>query len=71
MPQADVLKTPDVTERHVLTRGTFNSVVGPQLDAGAPLAEWMNAFLFSTFAKMESLTPNVSGDDVGLALHDP
>ncbi|EON61302.1 hypothetical protein W97_00515 [Coniosporium apollinis CBS 100218] len=61
----------DITERHVLTRGTFNSIVGPQLDAGSPLAEWMTAFLGSTFAKMESLTPGVSGDVVGLALHDP
>lgn len=68
---SDIHVREDITERHVLTRGTFNSIVGPQLDAGSPLAEWMTAFLGSTFAKMESLTPGVSGDVVGLALHDP
>ncbi|KAK4560508.1 hypothetical protein LTR86_005705 [Recurvomyces mirabilis] len=61
----------DITERHLLTRGKFREVIGPLLEAKSPLAEWVSAFLNSTFNKVESLQNNVSGDAVPLQLHDP
>lgn len=61
----------DITEPHTLTRGAFKAAVQPLLDAGSPLAEWTDAFLSSTFAKIESLTNGITGDEVSLALHDP
>ena len=61
----------DITERHRLTRGNFRTMIEPMLEAKSPLAEWMSAFMTSTFAKMESLQSNISGDAVPLQLHDP
>ena len=62
----------DITERHLLTRGAFNAHIFPLLDAGSPLARWMEAFMSSTFAKVASLHPEeATGDAVGLQLHDP
>lgn len=61
----------DITERHILTRGEFNQVLGPKLAAESPLADWVNAFMSSTFHKVESLHPELTGDAVGLQLHDP
>ena len=61
----------DITERHMLTRGEFNASLEPQLAAKSPLAEWASAFMDATFEKVESLHPEVSGDAVGLQLHDP
>ncbi|KAK5115993.1 hypothetical protein LTR62_000449 [Meristemomyces frigidus] len=61
----------DITERHLLTRGEFTKAVDPLLKAHSPLAEWVSAFLTSTFNKVESLQQNVSGDAVPLQLHDP
>ncbi|KAL1306963.1 hypothetical protein AAFC00_005600 [Neodothiora populina] len=61
----------DITHLHVIRRGQFQATIAPLLDAGSPLAEWASAFLSSTFAKVESLQEGVSGDAVGLELHDP
>ncbi|KAK5171566.1 putative nucleoside hydrolase [Cryomyces antarcticus] len=61
----------DITTSHLLTRGQFRETVAPLLDAGSPLAEWVAAFLSSTFGKIESLSARAAGDRVGLALHDP
>lgn len=61
----------DITSPHLLTRGEYNAHIQPLLEAGSPLAEWTNAWLGATFAKVESLQTNVSGDAVGLELHDP
>ena len=61
----------DITERHELTRGDFNKVTKPRIDDGSPLAQWTAAFMEPTFKKIESLQPDVSGDSVSLALHDP
>ncbi|GAB7348485.1 hypothetical protein MBLNU459_g6893t2 [Dothideomycetes sp. NU459] len=61
----------DITTPHKITRGQFKSTVRPLIEAGSPLAEWASAFLDSTFAKIESLTEGISGDTVGLELHDP
>lgn len=61
----------DITEKHLLMRGEFRKVIEPQLVAKSPLAEWTSAFLNSTFDKIESLQQDVSGDAVGLQLHDP
>ncbi|GAB7366045.1 hypothetical protein MBLNU230_g7614t1 [Neophaeotheca triangularis] len=61
----------DITSPHVLTRGEYNTTMQPLLAAGSPLAEWTHAWLSATFAKVETLQTNVSGDAVGLELHDP
>ncbi|KAF7187296.1 Uncharacterized protein HII31_11384 [Pseudocercospora fuligena] len=61
----------DITEQHILSRGTFRKFIEPQVAAGSPLADWAAAFLTSTFRKVESLQENLSGDAVGLQLHDP
>lgn len=60
----------DVTNYHLLSRGQFNTFTKPLLDSKSPLAEWISAFLNSTFNKVETLV-DVSGDAVGLQLHDP
>ncbi len=61
----------DITEKHIFTRGQFNAAIQPQLDAKSPLAIWAAAFMEATFQKVESLHPEVTGDAVSLALHDP
>ena len=61
----------DITEKHVLTRGEFGASLQPQLAAKSPLAEWVSAFMNATFERVESLHPEVSGDAVGVQLHDP
>lgn len=61
----------DITERHELSRGLFRTISEPLISAGSPLAEWATAFLTSTFNKVESLQQDLSGDAVGLHLHDP
>jgi inosine-uridine nucleoside N-ribohydrolase len=61
----------DITEKHVLTRCDFEASLQPQLAVKSPLAEWVSAFMNATFEKVESLHPEVSGDAVGLQLHDP
>lgn len=61
----------DITNLHVITRGQFRSTIRLSIEAGSPLGEWASAFLNSTFAKVESLQEGVSGDAVGLELHDP
>lgn len=61
----------DVTTPHKVTRGQVKQIIQPLIEAGSPLAEWTAAFLTSTFAKIESLMENISGDTVGLELHDP
>ncbi|QDS74445.1 hypothetical protein FKW77_006363 [Venturia effusa] len=59
------------TTEHWLRRGVYNKTIKPFLDAGSPLAAWTNAFLTSTFNKMESLHEGHAGDGTGLSLHDP
>ncbi|KAL1586911.1 hypothetical protein WHR41_04212 [Cladosporium halotolerans] len=61
----------DITSKHALTRGSFRTAISPLLAASSPLATWTSAWLESTFRKVESLQDKVSGDAVGLELHDP
>ena len=61
----------DITERHSLSRGYFNKVAKPLLEAGSPLADWMSAFMKPMFEKMESLSLGHEGDSASLGLHDP
>ncbi|KAI7482125.1 fungal transcriptional regulatory protein [Hortaea werneckii] len=61
----------DITERHLIKRGEYRKTMEPVLASGSPLAEWTTAFLNATFDKVESLQSKVSGDEVGLQLHDP
>lgn len=61
----------DVTKSHELYRGQFHGAVKPLMEAGSPLATWASAFLFSTFDKIETLVEGITGDAVGLTMHDP
>ncbi|KAI0550353.1 putative nucleoside hydrolase [Xylaria curta] len=61
----------DITDKHVITRGELEASLKPQQAAKSPLAEWVLAFMSSSFAKVESLNPDVSGDALSLQLHDP
>ncbi|KAI4729153.1 nucleoside hydrolase [Aureobasidium sp. EXF-10728] len=61
----------DITTPHKITRGQVKQTIQPLIEAGSPLAEWTAAFLNSTFDKVESLMEDISGDSVGLELHDP
>jgi inosine-uridine nucleoside N-ribohydrolase len=61
----------DITSKHALTRGTFRKATAPLISANSPLATWTSAWLESTFRKVESLQDKVTGDAVGLELHDP
>lgn len=61
----------DITNRHTLTRGVFNAAMKPQLAAHSPLAEWSSVFMEATFKKVEEFHPGLTGDEVGLQLHDP
>jgi len=59
----------DITTPHQLHRSQVDAKLGPLIQAGSPLAEWTNAFVQKTFAKIESLTRKQM--DPGLELHDP
>ena len=59
----------DVTTPHKLQRSHVDAKLGPLINAGSPLAEWTNAFVQKTYAKIESLTRKQL--DPGLELHDP
>jgi len=61
----------DITSKHALTRGTFRAATAPLIAIQSPLATWTSAWLESTFRKVESLQDKLTGDDVGLELHDP
>jgi inosine-uridine nucleoside N-ribohydrolase len=61
----------DITSKHALTRGTFRTATAPLIALNSPLATWTSAWLESTFRKVESLQDKLTGDDVGLELHDP
>lgn len=61
----------DFTLRHNISRGQFRQAVTPLLEAGSPLAEWVDAFMGHTFRTLEKLHPGHVGDDAQLSLHDP
>lgn len=60
----------DVTNYHILSRGQFRAFTQPFHESKSPLAEWIAAFMNSTFDMLETLV-DISGDAVGLQLHDP
>lgn len=61
----------DITNRHTLTRGEFRTAISERMETNSPLAEWTSIFMEATFQKVESFHPGVTGDAVGLQLHDP
>lgn len=68
------LPAPDITSKHELTRGQFDRSISQRLAAGSPLATWTNAFVSSTFRKIESLSSSAADsvpETVALELHDP
>ncbi|KAF4547496.1 Inosine-uridine preferring nucleoside hydrolase-like protein [Elsinoe fawcettii] len=60
----------DITHKHTLKKSTFTETVAPLLEAGSPLAQWVDAFTSSTFRKVESLRGETK-DEVSLEMHDP
>ncbi|MCJ1439272.1 hypothetical protein MMC27_008664 [Xylographa pallens] len=61
----------DITTQHELRRDEFETKTEPLIAKGSPLAEWTNAFLSSTFDKMETLHHGHEGGSASLSLHDP
>ncbi|KAF2221147.1 putative nucleoside hydrolase [Elsinoe ampelina] len=61
----------DITHVHNLTRTTFTNTVTPLISAGSPLAKWIDAFISSTFRKVESLRSADTTSELSLEMHDP
>ena len=61
----------DITERHKLRRKDFEKTIAALVKNGSPLADWTQAFLGSTFRKMDALYHGNAGGDASLSLHDP
>ena len=61
----------DITNQHVIRRDEFVAKVHPLMAKSSPLAEWANAFMSSTFRKMEILHHGHEGGSTSLSLHDP
>ena len=61
----------DLTTQHTLRRTDFSRKIRSHLEKGSPLAEWVNAFLTSTFKKMEVLHHGNDVDEASISLHDP
>ncbi|MCJ1383229.1 hypothetical protein MMC17_006867 [Xylographa soralifera] len=61
----------DITTEHTLRRDEFETKTKSLIAKGSPLAEWTNAFLSSTFHKMETLHHGHEGGSASFSLHDP
>ena len=61
----------DITDPHKLLRKDFEKAITPLVKNGSPLADWAQAFLGSTFRKMDALYHGHAGGDASLSLHDP
>lgn len=59
----------DITTPHELRRGFFTEEIKSFMEAGSPLAQWVETFLSRTFDKIDSLTGD--GSEAALSLHDP
>ena len=61
----------DITEYHMLSRGTFTKHASSLAKQGSTLAQWMTAFMTPILDKMERLHIGHEGEGAALALHDP
>ncbi|KAI5297177.1 hypothetical protein KEM56_005026, partial [Ascosphaera pollenicola] len=62
----------DVTTRHRLSRGTFNSKTADLVAKGSPLAEWLTPMVGHTLALMDNTSTVHKGDaKTSMSLHDP
>lgn len=62
----------DVTTRHRLSRGLFNSKTTDLVAKGSPLAEWLSPMVGHTLALMDNTSTVHKGDDkTSMSLHDP
>jgi len=61
----------DITNQHVIRRDEFLAKIQPLMAKSSPLAEWANAFMNSTFRKMETLHHGHEGGSTSMSLHDP
>ncbi|KAI1172405.1 Inosine/uridine-preferring nucleoside hydrolase domain-containing protein [Nemania sp. FL0916] len=59
----------DITTPHLLNRNYFFETLKPSLDAGSPLATWVNTFMEGIFRKIISMVGEA--EEPGLSLHDP
>ena len=60
-----------ITTQHVIRRDEFVVKTQPLIAKGSPMGEWMNAFLSSTFRKMENLHHGHQSGSASISLHDP
>ncbi|KAI1359509.1 inosine-uridine preferring nucleoside hydrolase [Xylaria arbuscula] len=60
----------DLTTSHLLRRDHFIASIKPHVEAGSPLAIWVNTFMNGTFRQIEKLSGGIS-QKPGLQLHDP
>lgn len=61
----------DITSKHLLTEEHFRQTIEPLKAKGSPLAIWADAFITSTFRKVESLRETGESGAVSLEMHDP
>ena len=61
----------DITTPHLLGPDEFKAKTGHLIEKGSPLAEWTNAFMSSTFKKIETLDDGYEDGNASLSLHDP
>ena len=61
----------DITEPHKLRQEDFEKTIAPHVKQVSPLADWAQAFLGSTFRKMEALQHGHEGGGASFSLHDP
>lgn len=59
----------DITTDHLLNKGYFTQRISPLVEAGSPLARWLEHVLSRTFDKIDSILGD--GSEPGLSLHDP
>ncbi|KAI1298825.1 Inosine/uridine-preferring nucleoside hydrolase domain-containing protein [Xylaria venustula] len=59
----------DITTPHLLNLGYFEEAIKPRLDAGSPLATWVNTFMSGVFKQIISMVGDA--EEPGLSLHDP
>lgn len=58
----------DITTAHPLHQSLFDSIIAPLIQAGSPLAMWMNIFISKTFDKVSKLYS--TSQDPAMTLHD-
>lgn len=59
----------DITTPHLLNLNYFAATIKPHVDAGSPLATWVNTFMSGIFRQIVTMIGDA--EEPGLSLHDP